>query len=244
MASSSAPQRGRASVAVGSKAEVPPAGSAATHTIPFRADRDQNARAIAEACYDCRASARLSSARCVAPGALWQPELPASRARARSGVAAWSAMSVDIPPGGTRGAKAPPGGAVGRMLMGVARRVHRLTGSKMSGRPLLYLTTLGANSGQPRTAVVMPFPEGDDAWLIVASANGAARHPAWLHNLAAHPDRVEIEFEGRKTAATPQTLSGEECATAWERITRERPSFAAYEHKTDRDIPIVRLRAR
>src|SRR3954451_3105449 len=118
-------------------------------------------------------------------------------------------MSVDTPPGGTRGAKAPPRGAVGRMLMGVARRVHRLTGSKISGRPLLYLTTVGAKSGQPRTAVVMPFPEGDDAWLIVASANGAARHPAWLHNLAAHPDRVEIEVEGRKTAATPQTLGGE-----------------------------------
>ena len=29
----------------------------------------------------------------------------------------------------------------------------------------------------------MPFPEGDDAWLIVAAA-----HPSWLYNLAAHPD--------------------------------------------------------
>ena len=63
-------------------------------------------------------------------------------------------MSVDIPRSGTRGAQGPPRGAVGRMLTGVARRVHRLTGSKMSGRPLLYLTTVGAKSGQPRTAVV------------------------------------------------------------------------------------------
>src|SRR3954452_14057330 len=148
-------------------------------------------------------------------------------------------MSVDIPPSGTRGGKGPPHGALGRMMMGVARRVHRLTGSKMSGRPLLYLTTVGAKSGQPRTAVVMPFPEADDAWLIVASANGAARHPAWLDDLAAHPDRVEIEVPGRKTGATPQTLSGEERATAWEPITRERRSLAEYEHKTDRDIPVV-----
>jgi deazaflavin-dependent oxidoreductase (nitroreductase family) len=153
-------------------------------------------------------------------------------------------MSVDIPPSGTRGGKGPARGFAGRTLMGVARRVHRLTGSKMSGRPLLYLTTVGAKSGQARTAVVMPFPEGDDAWLIVASANGAAGHPAWLYNLAAHPDRVEIEFEGRKTAVTPQTLSGEERADAWERITRERPNFADYERKTDRNIPIVRLVAR
>jgi hypothetical protein len=97
-------------------------------------------------------------------------------------------MGVDIPPSGTRGGKGPPRGVVGRVLMSVARRVHRLTGSKMSGRPLLYLTTVGAKSGQPRTAVVMPFPEGDDAWLIVAAANGAAAHPSWLYNLAAHPD--------------------------------------------------------
>jgi deazaflavin-dependent oxidoreductase (nitroreductase family) len=128
--------------------------------------------------------------------------------------------------------------------MGIARRVHRLTGSKMGGRPLLYLTTVGAKSGERRTAVVMPFPEGDDAWLVVASKGGAASHPAWFHNLAAHPDHVEIEFEGRKTAVTPQTLSGEERATAWQRIITERPGFAEYETKTDRQIPVIRLTAR
>ena len=47
------------------------------------------------------------------------------------------------------------------------------------------------------------------------------------------PDQVE----GRKTAVTPQTLTGEDRATAWERITRERPN-------TDRVIPVVRLSAR
>jgi deazaflavin-dependent oxidoreductase (nitroreductase family) len=153
-------------------------------------------------------------------------------------------MSVEIPPSGTRGGKGPPRGAVGRVLMSVIRRVHRLTGSKVSGRPLLYLTTVGAKSGQPRTAVVMSFADGDDAWLIVASANGAAGHPAWLYNLAAHPDEVEIETGGRKTAVTPETLTGEERAAAWERITREQPNFAGYEQKTDRAIPLVRLVAR
>jgi deazaflavin-dependent oxidoreductase (nitroreductase family) len=76
------------------------------------------------------------------------------------------------------------------------------------------------------------------------SANGAAGHAAWLYNLAAHPDQVEVEFEGRKTPVTPQTLTGEERATAWQRITSERPNFASYETKTDRQIPVVRLTAR
>lgn len=74
--------------------------------------------------------------------------------------------------------------------------------------------------------------------------NGAAGHPAWLYNLVACPDRVEIELEGRKTAVTPQTLTGEDRAAAWERIARERPNFAGYEQKTDREIPVVRLVAR
>lgn len=137
-----------------------------------------------------------------------------------------------------------PSGPIGRLLGGVARAVHRLTGSKVGGRPLLYLSTVGAKSGQRRTSVVMPFPEGDDAWLIVASKGGAATHPSWFYNLAAHPDQVEVEVEGRKTAVTAQTLTGEERATAWQRITRERPNFAGYETKTDRQIPVVRLTAR
>jgi deazaflavin-dependent oxidoreductase (nitroreductase family) len=153
-------------------------------------------------------------------------------------------MAMEIPARGTRGAKGPPSGALGRMLMTVARRVHRLTGSKMSGRPLLYLTTVGAKSGQPRTAVVMPFPEGDGAWLIVASRGGTADHPAWFYNLAKHPDQVEVEVDGRKTAVVPQTLTGPDRAAAWERITRERPNFAGYEQKTDREIPVIRLVAR
>jgi deazaflavin-dependent oxidoreductase (nitroreductase family) len=153
-------------------------------------------------------------------------------------------MAIDVPPGGTRGARSAPSGLVGRMLMGAARRFHRLTGSKMDGRPLLYLTTVGAKSGQPRTAVVLPFGDGDDAWLIVASKGGAASNPAWLHNIAAHPDQVEIEVEGRRTAVTARTLTGEERAAAWQRITTERPAFAEYETKTDRQIPVVRLTAR
>src|SRR3954452_11451566 len=131
-------------------------------------------------------------------------------------------MAVEVPPGGTRGARGAPSGAIGRMLMGITRTVHRLTGSKVGGRPLLYLSTVGAKSGERRTAVVMPFPEGDDAWLIVASKGGAASHPSWFYNLAAHPDQVEVEFEGRTTRVTPQTLIGEERATAWQRITSER----------------------
>jgi deazaflavin-dependent oxidoreductase (nitroreductase family) len=153
-------------------------------------------------------------------------------------------MAIEIPPAGTRGTKAPPSGALGRGLMTVARWVHRLTGNKMSGQPLLHLHTIGAKSGQPRTSVVMAFPDGDDSWLVVASRGGSAGHPSWIYNIAANPDHVEVEIRGRKTAVTAQTLSGEERAAAWERITASQPRFAGYAEKTDRQLPVVRFAAR
>jgi deazaflavin-dependent oxidoreductase (nitroreductase family) len=153
-------------------------------------------------------------------------------------------MSIEVTPRGTRGAKPPPSGPVGRTIMRAMQFVHRRTGNKMSGTPLLYLTTVGAKSGQRRTSAVMSFPDGDDAWFIVASRGGTADHPAWYYNIAKHPDRVEVETQGRKIAAVARTLGGEERADAWKRITREQPRFAGYQEKTDREIPVLRLTAR
>ena len=104
-------------------------------------------------------------------------------------------MSIEVTPRGTRGTKAPPSGALGRAIMRVAQFVHRRTGNKLAGAPLLYLTTVGARSGEPRTCTVMAFPEADDAWLIVASRSGTADHPSWYYNVARHPDRVTIEVK-------------------------------------------------
>jgi len=153
-------------------------------------------------------------------------------------------MAIEIPPAGTRGTRPPPKGPLGRGVMGMARVVHRLTGNKMSGQPLMHLHTVGAKSGQARISVVMAFEDGPDSWLIVASRGGTADHPAWFYNLAANPDRVEVEVGGRKTAVSAQTLTGEQRTAAWERITTAQPRFNGYQEKTDRQIPVVRLNAR
>lgn len=50
------------------------------------------------------------------------------------------------------------------------------------------MTTVGAMTGERRETPVAWFPDGDQAWLIVASLGGSARNPGWYHNLAAHPD--------------------------------------------------------
>jgi len=49
------------------------------------------------------------------------------------------------------------------------------------------LETRGAKSGAVRRNAVIYFHDGDRV-TIVASNAGYARHPAWYHNLRAHPD--------------------------------------------------------
>jgi deazaflavin-dependent oxidoreductase (nitroreductase family) len=105
----------------------------------------------------------------------------------------------------------------------------------------LVLTTIGAKSGAKRTNPVGWFPGQNGSWLIVASANGAARNPAWYHNIAAHPDEVQVEVEGRTIAVTAEQLHGAERDKAWQQITAAAPRFAQYEQKTDRVLPVIRL---
>jgi deazaflavin-dependent oxidoreductase (nitroreductase family) len=150
-------------------------------------------------------------------------------------------MSFQKTPGGTRGGRGMPSNALTRGMMKAMTSWHRRSGDKFQGLDLLYLTTVGAKSGQKRQSTVARFADGDDAWLVVASAGGATHHPAWYHNIAAHPDQVWIEFGGKQLHVTPTQLDGDARAQAWQRITQSQPRYRGYESKTDRAIPVIRL---
>lgn len=152
-------------------------------------------------------------------------------------------MAFEKTPAGTRG-KSMPGvnSPVSKWINGMMVRRGRSKG-RMMGMDTLVLTTTGAKTGQRRETLLGSFPEGDNAWLVVASFGGNAKNPAWYHNLAAHPDQVEIETGGRKVKVTPAQLSGADRAAAWQRITTENNRYAGYATKTDREIPVIRLTA-
>ena len=144
---------------------------------------------------------------------------------------------------GTRGARQPRGGLLLRSVNKMAASRIRRTG-KMMGFNALILTTVGARSGTERTHPVGWFSDQDGSWLIVASAAGAARNPAWYHNIAAHPDQVKIELNGRTIPVTAEQVHGAERDEAWQQITAAAPRFAQYQRKTDRELPIIRLTSR
>jgi deazaflavin-dependent oxidoreductase (nitroreductase family) len=130
---------------------------------------------------------------------------------------------------------------VNRLLMPVMLRIHRRGGDRFQGMDLLYITTVGARSGRQHTNPVARFDDGQGAWYVVASANGAAQHPAWYHNVVAHPDQVSVEFGGTKRQVKVEQLSGDQRSEAWQQVVARAPRFATYPNKTDREIPVLRL---
>jgi deazaflavin-dependent oxidoreductase (nitroreductase family) len=152
-------------------------------------------------------------------------------------------MSVKVTGKGTRGAVFPKflaklgnGFMVGRVRKGSARGA--------GGSPLLVLYTRGAKSGQERAVVLGYLEEGPHSWLIIASTSGASWNPSWLYNLAKDPDAA-IELSGAaRIDVRAETLEGEELTAAWKRIEAVAPAYAKYRTKTDREIPVVRLRTR
>ena len=71
-------------------------------------------------------------------------------------------------------------------LIADIRANGRPTSGYFEGRPVMVLTTTGAKSGEPRTAVVTFSRDGDD-YVVVGSKSGAPEDPAWFTNLAANP---------------------------------------------------------
>ena len=151
-------------------------------------------------------------------------------------------MSIEKLPGGTRGAKTPPR-LLMKVLLPIMEKLHRRSGDRFNGSDLLYLHTVGARSGRPRTSPVARMDDGQGGVLVVASFGGAQQHPGWYHNIVAHPDQVSVEYGARTRRVTVRQLEGDERASAWKHITEQVPRFAGYETKTDRELPVLRLTA-
>ncbi|MFI5282090.1 MAG: nitroreductase/quinone reductase family protein [Candidatus Dormibacterales bacterium] len=158
-------------------------------------------------------------------------------------------QTIRIPPNGTRGTSMPFAGALGKLFKPVINmqiaRYRRSTSPSppvMMGFPTVLLTTTGSRSGLERTSVLGGFPDGEEAWLLVASKSGARTHPAWFINLARSPDKVWLEVGPLKFKAKVESLQGAAREAALERVAAVSPRYAGYQRKTDREIPVMRVK--
>jgi deazaflavin-dependent oxidoreductase (nitroreductase family) len=118
----------------------------------------------------------------------------------------------------------------------------RITGGRFASTlvfPTGLLETTGARTGAARRNAIIYFHDGDRV-TIVASNAGADHHPAWFHNLVAHPD---VTFGGIAMRATVVEDEAER-TRLWVLADRVFPAFATYRRDATvfgRTIPIVQL---
>ncbi len=122
-----------------------------------------------------------------------------------------------------------------RILHHVDRPVYRLTrgrhtlSSLVSGLPVVMLTTTGARSGRRRTVPVLGLPTADGI-AVIASNFGQEHHPAWYHNLRAHPEG-EVAVDGHVQRFRAVEAQGEQRTQIWQQGLRSYPGFGVYERR-------------
>lgn len=109
----------------------------------------------------------------------------------------------------------------------------------LAGAPILLLHTTGAKSGEERINPLMYLRDGDTL-AVFASYAGANHDPDWFRNLVAHPE-VTVEIGTEKWSGVARVTSREERDRLYAAQAGRMPTFAEYERKTDRVIPVVAL---
>jgi deazaflavin-dependent oxidoreductase (nitroreductase family) len=108
--------------------------------------------------------------------------------------------------------------------------------------PTALLETRGARSGAVRRNVVIYFHDGERV-TIVASKLGLPEHPAWFHNLWAHPD---VTFGGipMRAAVIEDEAERERLWVLADQVFAPYADYRRDAARANREIPIVQLTQR
>lgn len=106
---------------------------------------------------------------------------------------------------------------------------------------MLLLKTIGRKSGKP-LIVPLIYDNAASEYVIIASKGGAPVDPAWYFNLTASPN-VEFQVADKCFRGTWRQAAGAERQRLWDQLVKYYPPYADYQKKTDREIPVVVLKA-
>ena len=110
--------------------------------------------------------------------------------------------------------------------------------------PMVILHTIGAKSGMTHLVPLVLTINDDNEMLLFASFAGAQQHPAWVHNLRAHPD-INVELGTETFKGWVIELAEAERA---DKVTTQAcisDVFAGYVKKAaPRQIPVFRIERR
>lgn len=124
----------------------------------------------------------------------------------------------------------------------VYRGTRGLVGGNLIGIRMLLLTTKGRKTGQSRT-LPLAYVEYKGEYVVVASNGGADKPPAWWLNLSAAETAV-IQVAGEHFSVEWAHAPKDERMEYWRKLQAAIPAYRMYRIRTDREIPIVRLKRR
>lgn len=135
-----------------------------------------------------------------------------------------------------------------RRVMDLHGRVYKATDGRIGRRvlpgilPVLLLDHVGARSGTHRTTPLLYVEDGRDL-VIIASKGGYEKHPAWYHNLRAHPNTT-VQVGRRRHAVHAREATDEERPRLWDKAVAGYRPYRDYAARTSRRIPIIVLEPR
>jgi deazaflavin-dependent oxidoreductase (nitroreductase family) len=107
---------------------------------------------------------------------------------------------------------------------------------------MVVLTSVGARSGERREVPLAYFTDGDDV-ILIASNYGTSKHPAWYHNLRAHPE-CQLSIGPRGGSFLAKEALGADRDRLYElAVDRLNHVFALHDKRSGdaRTIPVMRL---
>ena len=105
-----------------------------------------------------------------------------------------------------------------------------------TGQPIVIVTMRGHKSGKIRKVPVMRVEHGGE-YAVIASIGGAPKNPTWYRNLVADP-AVMIQDGPEPLDFVVREVEGDERAVWWDRAVAAYPSYADYQERTERVIPV------
>jgi deazaflavin-dependent oxidoreductase (nitroreductase family) len=134
---------------------------------------------------------------------------------------------------------------LGRRSTKIHVALYRWTNGRVGARlpgfpnvPIVLVDHLGAKSARRRTAPLM-YHEDNGVVAVAASKAGEPTHPAWYHNLLAHPETtIQIGPDVREVRARVATET--ERAHWWPLLVQKYPGYEFFQQRArERQIPIV-----
>lgn len=108
--------------------------------------------------------------------------------------------------------------------------------------PMLLLHTIGAKSGKEHIVPMRALVDGEVLYVF-ASAHGSPRNPDWYYNIIANPDII-IEKGTESIPVHASEVVGEERDAIFARHAARFPTFAEYQRRLERIIPVIHLERR